>query len=231
MTTQTNTSDINLGYHASYQSKYQQNRTKKHLSALLSMTIGALIVFGSVLMLNNYVESKDDEVDQSKISFNVKKQAKQQQQKVAQRPKPKPKPKSRTAPPPPANLGSMVGGVDVGLGFSLDDMGLGNGILGDLDNVAMTADTVDVLPMPNSRPMLDYPKRARAKGITGFVKFNLLINPLGQVEKIKILESIPSGVFDQVALNNIRGWKFDAAMYQGKPVKGWFEQTIRFDLN
>jgi protein TonB len=227
MTAQTNMSDINLGYNASYQS----NRTKKHLSAFLFMAIGALIVFGSVLMLNNYVENKDDGAEQEKLSFKVQKQAKKSQQKVVSKPKPKPKPKSRTAPPPPANLGSMVGGVDVGLGFSLDDMGLGNGILGDLDSVAMTADTVDVLPVPSSRPMLDYPKRARSKGITGFVKFNLLINPLGQVEKIKILESIPSGVFDQVALNNIRGWKFDAAMYQGKPVKGWFEQTIRFDLN
>ena len=231
MVAQSTINDIELGFHSELKATYQANRTKKHISAFLSMTLGALIVFGSVLMLNNYVENKDEEIDQSKINFNVQKQAKQQQQKVVAKPKPKPKPKSRTAPPPPANLGSMVGGVDVGLGFNLDDMGLGDGILGDLDNVAMTADTVDVLPIPNSRPMLDYPKRARAKGITGFVKFNLLINPLGQVEKIKVLESVPSGVFDQVALNNIRGWKFDAAMYQGKPVKGWFEQTIRFDLN
>ena len=231
MVAQSTINDIELGFHSELKATYQANRTKKHISAFLSMTLGALIVFGSVLMLNNYVENKDEEIDQSKINFNVQKQAKQQQQKVVAKPKPKPKPKSRTAPPPPANLGSMVGGVDVGLGFNLDDMGLGDGILGDLDSVAMTADTVDVLPIPNSRPMLDYPKRARAKGITGFVKFNLLINPLGQVEKIKVLESVPSGVFDQVALNNIRGWKFDAAMYQGKPVKGWFEQTIRFDLN
>lgn len=213
------------------QHKYSAHRGKKHMSAMISMAVGALIVFGSVLMLNRYVENNDDDASKEKINFSVQKQAKQQQQKVAPKPKPKPKPKQRQAPPPPANLSSMVGGVDVGLGFSLDDMGLGDGMLGDLDNVAMTSDTVDVLPQPNSRPMLDYPKRARAKGITGYVKFNLLINPFGQVEKIKVLESVPSGVFDEVALANIRGWKFDPAQYQGKPVKGWFEQTIRFDLN
>lgn len=201
------------------------------MSAMISMAVGALIVFGSVLMLNRYVENNDDDASKEQINFSVQKQAKQEQQKVAPKPKPKPKPKTQKAPPPPANLSSMVGGVDVGLGFSLDDMGLGDGMLGDLDNVAMTSDTVDVLPKPNSRPMLDYPKRARAKGITGYVKFNLLINPFGQVEKIKVLESVPSGVFDEVALANIRGWKFDPAQYQGKPVKGWFEQTIRFDLN
>lgn len=210
---------------------YTQKRSKKHLSAFVSMAVGALIVFGSVLMLNRYVENNDNNAEKDKIQFNVQKQAKPKQQKVAPKPKPKPKPQQRTAPPPPANLSSMVGGVDVGLGFSLDDMGLGNDMLGDLDNVAMTADTVDVLPQPSSMPPLDYPKRARAKGITGYVKFNLLINPFGKVEKIKVLESVPSGVFDQVALTNIRGWSFDPAQYQGKPVKGWFEQTIRFDLN
>ena len=209
---------------------YSRNRLKKHMSAVLFMTIGALIVFGSVIVLNNYVAQKADDVKKSTVNFSVNKSAKPKPQQMAKKLKPKPKPKARTAPPMPANLSSLIGGVDMGLGFSLDDMGLGDSMLGDLENVAMSADTVDVLPLPKYRPMLDYPKRARAKGIVGYVKFNLLINALGTVEKIKILESVPAGVFDQVALSNIRQWKFDAARYQEKTVKGWFEQSIRFDL-
>lgn len=212
-------------------SLYQNSRQRKHTSAMIFMALGAIIVFASVLMLNRYVQEKDDADNKAAVNFSVQKKAANKTQKVVKKEIAKPKPKARNAPPPPANLSSIVGGVDMGLGFSLDSMGLGDGILGDLENVAMSADTVDVLPQTKSQPMLEYPKRARAKGITGFVKFNLLINPLGQVEKIKILESVPGGVFDQVALNNIRAWTFDPAMYQGKPVKGWFEQTIRFDLN
>jgi len=216
---------------AIFHSRYQASNRKKHLSAAMFMAMGALIVFTSVLMLNRYVEKTDEDDNANQVNFSVKKTAQPKQQKVVKKIVKKTPPKSRTAPPPPANLSSIIGGVDMGLGFSLDGMGLGDGILGDMENVAMSQDTVDVLPQTKSRPMLAYPKRARAKGITGFVKFNLLINPLGKVEKIKILESVPAGVFDQVALNNMRGWKFDAARYQGKAVKGWFEQTIRFDLN
>jgi len=211
--------------------RYRASNSKKHLSAALFMAMGALIVFTSVLMLNRYVEKTDEDHNASKVNFSVQKTAQPKQQKVVKKRVIKTQPKAKNAPPPPANLNSIIGGVDMGLGFSLDGMGLGDGILGDMENVAMSQDTVDVLPQTQSRPMLEYPRRARAKGITGFVKFNLLINPRGLVEKIKILESVPAGIFDQVALNNMRGWKFEAARYQGKPVKGWFEQTIRFDLN
>ena len=212
-------------------SRYRATSGQKHLSAFMFMALGAMIVFASVLMLNRYVEKTDDDDNVGKVNFSVQKTAQPKQQKVVKKIVKKTPPKTRNAPPPPANLSSIIGGVDMGLGFRLDGMNVGDGILGEMENVAMSSDTVDVLPQTQSRPMLEYPRRARAKGITGFVKFNLLINPLGKVEKIKILESVPAGVFDQVALNNMRGWKFIAAQYQGKPVKGWFEQTIRFDLN
>ncbi len=210
---------------------YRASGPQKQLSALLFMALGALIVFTSVLMLNRYVEKTDNDDNASKVNFSIQKTAQPKQQKVVKKMVKNTHPKAQNAPPPPASLSSIIGGVDMGLDFSLEGMGLGDGILGDMENVAMSSDTVDVLPQTQSRPMLEYPRRARAKGITGFVKFNLLINPLGKVEKIKILESVPAGVFDLVALSNMRGWKFDAARYQGKPVKGWFEQTIRFDLN
>jgi periplasmic protein TonB len=210
---------------------YTPNRGHKNISAALFMVVGALIVFGSVVLLNRYVESTGDKDVKSQVNFDVPKKAPQKQQKVVKQQQPKPKPQTRPVAPPPANLDSIIGGVDVGLGFSLDEMGRGDGILGDLSDVAMNADSVDDLPVPSARPMLDYPKRARSKGITGYVKFNLLINTTGQIEKVKILEAMPAGVFEQAATDNIKQWKFEPAVYQGKPVKGWFEQTIRFDLN
>ncbi len=211
--------------------RYRATVRKKHASAFVFMSLGALIVFTSVIMLNSYVQKDDDDKGVSHINFSVKKIAPPKQKKLVKKMVKKQQPKSKTSAPPPANLSSIIGGVDMGLGFSLDAMGLGDSILGDMEDVAMNSDTVDVLPQTQTRPMLEYPRRARSKGITGFVKFNLLINAQGVPEKIKILESVPAGTFDQVALSNIRGWKFDAAQYQGKPVKGWFEQTIRFDLN
>ena len=42
---------------------------------------------------------------------------------------------------------------------------------------------------------------------------------------------ILSGVFDDIAVASVKRWKFKPAEYQGKPVKIWAKQKIRFELN
>ena len=97
--------------------------------------------------------------------------------------------------------------------------------------MAMTADTVDTKPRAKNRPPLQYPQWARKKGIEGFVTLNILINTSGAVDKLQILESKPVGVFDQVAANFVKQWRFDPATYQGETVQVWSQQTIKFNLN
>lgn len=200
------------------------------LSALAFMMIGALVVISSVLIMNTYIEKQEVKDRGSNMTIEMKPQNKPKPKKALKKPKPKAKPKRSPVPPPPAGLNSAIGG-NLDIGFALGEMGLGNDILGDMQDVTMTEDTVDVLPRPSKRAPLSYPSRARNKGITGYVKFNLLINDQGNIEQIKILESSPTGVFDQVASESIRNWSFNAAQYQGKAVRVWASQTIRFDLN
>jgi protein TonB len=112
-----------------------------------------------------------------------------------------------------------------------DDMGMDDSLLGDVGkDVVMTGESVDVAPKPAQRSAMEYPKAARKNGITGFVLMNLLISKEGQVEKIKVLQSEPAGVFDEAAEAGVRGWTFTPAQYQGEPVKVWAKQKIRFDL-
>ena len=98
------------------------------------------------------------------------------------------------------------------------------------EDVVMTGESVDVAPKPTQRSAMEYPKAARKNGITGFVLMNLLIDKSGQVEKVKVLQSEPAGVFDEVAETGVRSWTFTPAQYKGQPVKVWAKQKIRFDL-
>jgi protein TonB len=50
------------------------------------------------------------------------------------------------------------------------------------------------------------------------------------VEKVKVLESSPPGVFDDVAAQGVQGWKFEPASYKGEAVRVWATQKVRFDL-
>ena len=56
----------------------------------------------------------------------------------------------------------------------------------------------------------------------------MLIGKDGNVEIAKVIESQPSGIFDNAAVNAVRSWRFSPAKYKTKPVKMWAKQKIRF---
>ena len=92
-------------------------------------------------------------------------------------------------------------------------------------------DSVDVPPRPLVQSPMQYPPRAKAAGVTGYVLLSVLIGPTGQVEKVKVLEAQPAGVFDDIAVSGVQTWKFEPATYKGENVRVWAKQRVRFDLS
>ena len=202
-----------------------------YIKSLLWMVFGVVFVFATVIMMNEAGGVHETKKKASTASFEIQKMVK---------PKPKPKPKQKPKPrktqvkrsAPTPNLSSNLGGIDTGLdAFMSDDTGMDDALLGDVGNdVVMTGESVDVKPKPVQRSAMEYPKSARKNGVTGYVLMNLLISKNGQIEKVKVLQSEPAGVFDEVAEAGVRGWSFTPAQYKGQPVKVWAKQKIRFDL-
>ena len=196
---------------------------KSKLLAPLWSVFGLIFVFIVVIAMNSEGWTEPEKKKESTAQFEVQKVSK---------PKPKPKPKPRRTAPTP-NLTSQLSGLDTGLeAFQSEDLLSDDALLGDVGkDMVMTDDTVDQAPQPARRAPIEYPKKARKLGVTGYVLMNLLINKRGRVEKIKVLESDPEGTFDDVAVAAVRSWEFQPAQYQGNPVKVWAKQKIRFDLN
>ncbi|HIM94007.1 MAG TPA: energy transducer TonB [Campylobacterales bacterium] len=204
----------------------------KAIKALFFMLFGALLMVVLVIAFNKPVKKKEDKVKKETRYVKMDKKAVKKKSK----PKPKPKPKPQKAPPPAPmpNLGSALSGIAMSIPeFSTGDIG------GDatdlLDEIAedtvMTGNTVDVKPKVLSRSKMEYPPAAMKKGIKGYVIVNVLIDKQGSVETAKVLEAFPPGVFDAVALNGVRSWRFSPAKYKGQPVKVWAKQKVRFDFN
>jgi len=217
---------------ASYQQMTTRIQTRNVLSGTTSMLLGSAAIFAAVLFMNHFSEQPPSQKQVQTVSFDVKKLEQPKPQKKVK--KQRPKPQKRNAPPPMPlqGLNSSIAGIDFGMpDFSLEGLGeVNDTLLGDMQNVIMTDDTVDVPPRPNTRHPMPYPRQARAKGITGYVVLSLLINTEGQIRDIKLLESSPTGIFDQVAIDGVKTWKFNPAVYQGKKVQVWAKQKIRFDL-
>jgi protein TonB len=129
-------------------------------------------------------------------------------------------------------LDSSLSGLDFGLPqYDSSELDLGDGLLGGGGDVVMTDDTVDQAPRPLLQTPMVYPARAKAQGVTGYVLLSVLISPTGQVEKVKVLEAQPVGVFDEVATAGVQNWKFEPATYKGENVRVWARQRVRFDLS
>lgn len=209
-------------------------RLRRLIMALASMVLGTAMVLGMVLMINHFAKGlkRNGVDDEDQIVFNRKPPPEKQ---VVKKPKPKPKPKRspRTPPPPFAGLSTSLSGIDFGLpGFDMTDLNALDGdLLGGANGVVMTDDTVDDPPQATFQAPMVYPPRAKAKGIKGYVVLSLLIGVTGEIEQVTVIESYPDGVFDDAALQGVNQWKFVPAMYQGKAVRAWARQRVRFDLS
>ncbi len=192
------------------------------------------MVLGVVVLINRFAEGIDRNAStaESQVEFNRKPPPEEQRVK---RPRPKPRPRRtrHMVSPPLAGLRMDLSGINFGLpAYEVSDLnGLDEDLLGGVNGVVMTDDTVDDPPQATFQAPMQYPPRAKAKGVRGYVVLSLLIGVTGEIEQVSIIESFPDGVFDEAVLQGVRQWKFTPAMYQGKAVRAWARQRVRFDLS
>lgn len=199
---------------------------------IASAALGTALVLTLVVLMNRQAGGPDAEDGLATTNFEVVKKEKPKPQESVRKPEPPKRRQSKSAPTPLIGLDSGLAGLNFGLPqFDANELDLGAGLLGEDRDVVMTDDSVDVAPRPLLQTPMQYPPRAKASGVTGYVILSLLIGPTGQVEKVKVLEAQPAGVFDDVAAAGVQTWKFEPASYKGESVRVWATQKVRFDLS
>ncbi len=199
---------------------------------LAFMVFGSVVIIGALLVINRLAQGPDARELDKQTSFQIERESQPPPPRV-QRQEPPPPRRSRNPNPPLANLDTSLGGIDLGIpGISGYDLGsLRDDLLGDTRDVIMTDDSVDMPPRPRHREPIPYPSSARKQGVEGYVVLSLLISETGEIEQVEVLESSPAGLFDQNAVEGVRSWRFEPAQYQGRNVRVWARQSIRFDLS
>lgn len=206
--------------------------TRANAVGILFAIAGLMLVLGLVLLMNRpFVKDEGDGALVGSSIDVVKKDKPKPKESLRKREAPKRR-QARSAPAPLPGLDSSLSGLDFGLPqYDSSELDLGDGLLGGGGDVVMTDDTVDQAPRPLLQTPMVYPARAKAQGVTGYVLLSVLISPTGQVEKVKVLEAQPVGVFDEVATAGVQNWKFEPATYKGENVRVWARQRVRFDLS
>ena len=205
----------------------------QYWAGFVSMLFGPVLVFGLVVLMNQYMGKIDRVPAQEVTEISMTKEIKPEPKKEIKKVEPKKQVTRPQAPAPFKGLDTALSGIDLG-SLGLDDgqgRGLDDGLLGKTGNAVMTADLVDVPPKPLSRGAFKYPPAAKREGIKGYVVLSVLVEADGSVNQVQVLESNPSGIFDSAALQGIRAWHFEPAKYKGDTVRVWAKQRIRFDLS
>jgi protein TonB len=220
-----------------FQAKTLPN-TAKHVVAFITMLLGPIVVFGMVLLMNRMEVGTDRNLFKEVSEVAVVKTEALKQQSPVKKPTPKPKPKSTrpmkaTAPIP--QLAAGLSGLDFGMNLGGLEDGLANNAMNAGDKLlnnkdSSVGDATDTLPQPKLKSPFIYPKGAKSKGVTGYVVLSVLVEVDGAVDKVEVVESSPEGVFDESAIAGIKNWRFSPGLQQGKPVKTWVKQKIRFSL-
>jgi len=205
---------------------------KKWAYGLTFMVLGSVVIIGTLLMINRLAKGPEAQELARQTSFQVERKPEPPPKRVVKRERPEPK-RSRDINPPMVNLDTSLSGVDMGIpGVSAEDLGsLRDALLGDTQDVVMTDDSVDQPPRPTRQTPLPYPSSARKQGVEGYVVLSLLISAAGEIEKVQVLEASPAGLFEQTAIEGVQNWRFEPAQYQGRNVRVWARQRIRFDLS
>jgi protein TonB len=87
----------------------------------------------------------------------------------------------------------------------------------------------DVIQVVQARP--EYPPRALAGNIEGWVRVRFTVTTIGTVRDAVVVESEPGTVFDEAALKAIARWRYNPRVENGEAVERVGLQTmIRFTL-
>jgi protein TonB len=73
--------------------------------------------------------------------------------------------------------------------------------------------------VPIIRIAPQYPQAALAKGVEGYVDVIFDVTAIGTTENIRILEAVPSSVFNRSVLKAVSGWKYKPNVVDGVAVK------------
>jgi protein TonB len=209
--------------------------TKKKIihqtGAFAIMILGAFAVFSSVTIMNKFIVQQEKSDISAPITFDVPPPVKKIEKRDQTEVKPRPVRSYNHNLAPIPQLEGNLSGISIDLPeFSADNTSaVAESLLGDLEGVAMTEESVDQLPV-FKKMKITYPERAKQREIEGKVSVSVLIGTDGTVVKFKILDSNPPGVFDEAVREAVPYWTFKPAQYQGRPVQIWVTIPIPFKL-
>lgn len=203
----------------------------RHLLSVLIGLVGMVGVVGLSLGMNSVVQRAATE-PVSTVAEVVASPAATKSEKRASRKSSAPRRARKAAPSPAPLLSASLAGLDFGFsdGADLAMADASRQLVGSLGGAVVDEAEVEAAPEPVDRAPPAFPARARALGQSGVVTVSFVVDLDGSTQDVHVVEAQPPGVFDDAAIEAVRGWRFNPGQLEGAPVAVRVRQTLRFEL-
>jgi protein TonB len=143
----------------------------------------------------------------------------------------KPKKLDQSTPPPPSAPAIQKGPDPAAMAMKVDipafTASIGAG--GDGPYLGGATDT-DVVPLV--RVNAQYPSRAQARGVEGWVHVRFTVTPLGTTSDVEIVDADPRGYFEAAAKNAVQKYRYKPRFEDGQAVdRPGVEVVLSFKLD
>lgn len=138
----------------------------------------------------------------------------------------KPPPKPREVSKPRADLDNLANRSELPSEFTAYNVssllgvgggvGLGQRLVQDSGQAMKMVMASDLTPLARIRPQ--YPPRALARGIEGWVELTFTATAQGTVSELVVVDAAPRGTFENAAKAAVARWRFRPVMESGEPV-------------
>jgi protein TonB len=88
----------------------------------------------------------------------------------------------------------------------------------------------EIKPSYRDNPAPQYPRLARRRGYQGTVILDVLVDPEGRVDDLRLFKSSGYSSLDRTAIASVREWSFEPGRKGGEKVKMWVRVPISFRL-
>ncbi len=92
-----------------------------------------------------------------------------------------------------------------------------------VEDIVIPAKALNIVPP-------EYPRSAERRGTQGYVKLRFRVLPTGDINDIEVIDSQPSTIFNQAAIEAIEKSSFAPATRNGTPEEQFLEQKLNFQI-
>ena len=201
-------------------------------AAILSLAVNAAGLL-LLLRINEYVAPPKARSSRQVTEMHVEIERKKKRPK--RRPRQRRRAVSKRPPLPVPSLPSAIQAASL-LRPDLDQTSLVRPLLDqelgqEATRLVMSEENVDEPPRILRRVPPEYPSRAADRGIEGHVVLRILVNRTGRVDRVRVEEAQPPGVFETLARKAVMQWRFAPAIFRGKKVAVWCRNRLLFRLS